>query len=135
MSKRFMMVKLAAVIVAAASLGMANAADKAPIRLGFLTIKSGALAAGGKQMQDGLNLFLKQRNNMIAGRKVELFVGDTAGQPAVTKTRACSLYATLPTASSFRASDPLVTSAVRTPRFCCTRGLMVTLPSSPAPSA
>jgi branched-chain amino acid transport system substrate-binding protein len=87
MSKRLTMVKLALAVAVTASLGMANAADKAPIRLGFLTIKSGALAAGGKQMEDGLNLFLKQRNNMIAGRKVELFVGDTAGQPAITKSR------------------------------------------------
>lgn len=62
-----------------------------PIRVGFLTIKSGALAAGGKQMEDGLRLFLKERNNMIAGRKVELFVGDTAGQPAITKTKAQEL--------------------------------------------
>ena len=66
----------------------ALAAESEPIRVGFLTIKSGALAAGGKQMEDGLRLFLKERNNMIAGRKVELFVGDTAGQPAVTKTKA-----------------------------------------------
>lgn len=71
-----------------ASLGISvQAADKDAIRLGFLTIKSGALAAGGKQMEDGLRLFLKERNNMIAGRKVELFVADTAGQPANTKTK------------------------------------------------
>lgn len=69
----------------------ATAADTSPIRLGFLTIKSGALAAGGKQMEDGLRLFLKERNNTIAGRKVELFVADTAGQPAVTKTKAQEL--------------------------------------------
>jgi branched-chain amino acid transport system substrate-binding protein len=67
------------------------AADNAPIRVGFLTIKSGALAAGGKQMEDGLRLFLKERNDTIAGRKVELFVADTAGQPAVTKTKAQEL--------------------------------------------
>lgn len=74
----------------AAGLGVAaHAADA--IRVGFLTIKSGALAAGGKQMEDGLRLFLKERNNMIAGRKVELIVADTAGQPAVTKTKAQEL--------------------------------------------
>jgi len=33
------------------------------------------------------------------------------------------------------ASAPLITSAVRMPRFCCTRGLIVTLPSSPPASA
>jgi branched-chain amino acid transport system substrate-binding protein len=74
----------------AASLGLsAHAADA--IRVGFLTINSGALAAGGKQMEEGLRLFLKERNNMIAGRKVELIVADTAGQPAVTKSKAQEL--------------------------------------------
>lgn len=68
-----------------------SAADAEPLRLGFLTIKSGALAAGGKQMEDALRLFLKERNNTIGGRKVELFVGDTAGQPAITKTKAQEL--------------------------------------------
>jgi branched-chain amino acid transport system substrate-binding protein len=62
-----------------------------PIKLGFLTVKSGALAAGGKQMEEGLRLFLKERNNMVAGRKVELVVADTAGQPAITKTKAQEL--------------------------------------------
>ena len=77
--------------VAAASGGLwttrARAADAAPIRLGFMTVSSGALAAGGKQMEDGLRLFLKERNNTIAGRKIELFLVDTAGQPAITKTK------------------------------------------------
>ena len=63
------------------------AADNTPIRVGFLTIKSGALAAGGKQMEEAINLFMKERNNTIAGRKVELFVADTSGQPAITKTK------------------------------------------------
>lgn len=90
MSKHLLVV-VATAVFAIASVGTAQAADKAPIRIGFLTIKSGALAAGGKQMEDGLNLFLKQRGNMIAGRKVELFVGDTAGQPAITKTKAQEL--------------------------------------------
>ncbi|HQS32251.1 MAG: ABC transporter substrate-binding protein [Polaromonas sp. 39-63-203] len=76
---------LVAGLLAVGLVSAAHAAD--PIRVGFLTIKSGALAAGGKQMEDGLRLFLKERNNMIAGRKVELVVGDTGGQPAITKTK------------------------------------------------
>ena len=80
---------LAVGLLAAGLSTAAHAAD--PIRVGFLTIKSGALAAGGKQMEDGLRLFLKERNNMIAGRKVELIVGDTGGQPAITKTKAQEL--------------------------------------------
>lgn len=58
-----------------------------PIRMGFLTVRTGALAAGGKQMEQGIELFLKQRNNMIAGRKVELFIADTGGNPAGTKSK------------------------------------------------
>lgn len=68
-----------------------HAADKDPVRLGFMTIKSGALAAGGKQMEDGLRMFLKERNYTLAGRKVELFVADTSGQPAIAKTKAQEL--------------------------------------------
>ena len=69
----------------------APAAAEEPIRVGFLTIKSGALAAGGRQMEEGLTLFLKERNYTLAGRKVELFTADTAGQPAQTKTKAQEL--------------------------------------------
>jgi branched-chain amino acid transport system substrate-binding protein len=85
------LLKFAALAVAASLSLSAYAETGGPIRLGFLTIKSGALAAGGKQMEDGLRLFLKERNNMVAGRKIELIVADTGGQPAITKTRAQEL--------------------------------------------
>lgn len=80
---------VAVLLVTAGTALTAQAAD--PIRVGFLTVRSGALAAGGKQMEDALRLFLKERNDTLAGRKVELIVGDTAGQPAVTKTKAQEL--------------------------------------------
>jgi branched-chain amino acid transport system substrate-binding protein len=50
-----------------------------------------AIAQGGIQMEQGVTLFLKDRNNTIAGRKVELMVGDTGGNPAGTKTKAQEL--------------------------------------------
>ncbi|HEY6001986.1 MAG TPA: ABC transporter substrate-binding protein [Anaeromyxobacter sp.] len=81
---------LAALLVLSLLPGPARAAS-APVRVGFLTVKSGALAAGGRQMEEGLTLFLKQRNHVIAGRKVELFVADTGGQPAMTRTKAQEL--------------------------------------------
>ena len=58
-----------------------------PLRLGFLTVRTGALAAGGRQMEEGIQLFLKERNNTLAGRKVELFIADTGGNPAGAKTK------------------------------------------------
>src|SRR5258706_14730861 len=38
-------------------------------------------------MEQGLIRFLKDRNYTLAGRKVELVVGDTGGNPAGTKTK------------------------------------------------
>src|ERR687887_1895607 len=58
-----------------------------PIRIGFLTVRTGPLAAGGKQMEQGIQLFLKERNNTLAGRKVELVFADTGGNPAGAKTK------------------------------------------------
>jgi branched-chain amino acid transport system substrate-binding protein len=58
-----------------------------PLRIGFLTVLTGPLAAGGKQQEEGAALFLKERNGMIAGRKVELITQDTSGSPALAKTK------------------------------------------------
>ena len=58
-----------------------------PLKIGFLTVLTGPLAAGGKQQEEGAALFLKERNGMIAGRKVELITQDTAGSPALAKTK------------------------------------------------
>ena len=50
-------------------------------------MKTGPLAAGGIQMEQGTIRFLKDRNYTLAGRKVELVVADTGGNPAGTKTK------------------------------------------------
>jgi branched-chain amino acid transport system substrate-binding protein len=80
-----------AATAAAAALPMPAIAQDKPIRIGLLTVKTGPLAQGGIQMEQGVTLFLKDRNNTIAGRKVELIVGDTGGNPAGTKTKAQEL--------------------------------------------
>jgi branched-chain amino acid transport system substrate-binding protein len=66
-------------------------AQGAPLKLGFMTVRSGALAAGGRQMEEGIQLFLKERGGAIAGRKVELTIADTGGNPAGAKTKAQEL--------------------------------------------
>ena len=76
---------------AAAALPLPAIAQNAPIRIGLLTVKTGPLAQGGIQMEQGTNLFLKERNNMLAGRKAELIVADTGGNPAGAKTKAQEL--------------------------------------------
>jgi branched-chain amino acid transport system substrate-binding protein len=63
------------------------AQSTAPIRLGLMTVKTGPLASGGIDMERALVQYLKEKNNMLAGRKVELFVGDSAGVPAQARTK------------------------------------------------
>ncbi|HZT61519.1 MAG TPA: ABC transporter substrate-binding protein [Burkholderiales bacterium] len=57
------------------------------LRVGFLTVRTGPLAAGGRQMEEGINLLLKERNYAFAGRKVDIIFADTAGQPALARTK------------------------------------------------
>jgi branched-chain amino acid transport system substrate-binding protein len=52
-----------------------------PLKVGFLTVNTGPLAAGGKQQMEGAAFYLKERGGMIAGRKVELITQDTATPP------------------------------------------------------
>jgi len=58
-----------------------------PIRLGLMTVKTGPLASGGLDMERALIMYLRERNNTLAGRKVELFVGDSGGNPAQAKSK------------------------------------------------
>ena len=71
----------------AAMLPLPALAQAKPIRVGLLTVKTGPLAQGGIQMEQGMIRFLKDRNYTLAGRKAELIVGDTGGNPAGTKTK------------------------------------------------
>jgi branched-chain amino acid transport system substrate-binding protein len=78
---------LAGTALAAATLPLPAFAQAKPVRIGLLTVKTGPLAQGGLQMEQGIIRFLKDRNYTLAGRKAELVVGDTGGNPAGTKTK------------------------------------------------
>ena len=62
-----------------------------PIRIGLLAAKTGPLASGGIDMDLALTMFLKERDNTLAGRKTDLIVADTAGVPATARTKAQEL--------------------------------------------
>ena len=65
------------------------AQGKGPIKIGFITPLSGGMAANGKDMLAGLELYLEEIGYQAAGRKIELIVEDDEANPAVslTKTR------------------------------------------------
>ena len=60
-------------------------------KLGLLTVKTGPLAQGGIQMEQGVITFLKERDYTMGGRKVDFISADTGGNPAGTKTKAQEL--------------------------------------------
>lgn len=87
-SRRVLLAAAAAGAAASAlPLRRAFAQSAAPLRIGFLTVNTGPLAAGGKQQEEGAALFLKERNGTIAGRTVELITEDTAGTPATARSK------------------------------------------------
>jgi branched-chain amino acid transport system substrate-binding protein len=91
-SRRAMMAGTAAGVAAAAFKFPAPAiAQNAPFKLGLLTVKTGPLAQGGIQMEQGVQTYLKLNNNMMGGRKVEFISADTGGNPAGAKTKAQEL--------------------------------------------
>src|SRR5919109_581424 len=63
-------------------------AQGAPFKIGLLTVKTGPLAQGGIQMEQGILTLLKEKNNTLAGRKIEFISADTGGNPAGAKTKA-----------------------------------------------
>src|SRR3954470_6538335 len=62
-------------------------AQAGPVRVGLVTVKTGPLASGGIDMERALQQYFKEKNNTLAGRKVELIVADTGGVPAQARTK------------------------------------------------
>ena len=76
---------------AATALKAPAIAQASPFKIGLLTVKTGPLAQGGIQMEQGIAAFLKEKGNTLAGRKVDLLVADTGGNPAGARTKAQEL--------------------------------------------
>lgn len=74
-------------VAAGSGLPVASRAQAGPIRIGLMTVKSGPLASGGLDMERALNMYLQERNHLLAGRRVELIVGDSGGVPASARAR------------------------------------------------
>ncbi|HWI13384.1 MAG TPA: ABC transporter substrate-binding protein [Burkholderiales bacterium] len=87
--KRRQFIQAAGSVLGAGALGFPAIvrAQSEPVRLGLLTVKTGPLASGGIDMEKALVMYLRERNNTIAGRKIELVVADTAGVAATARTK------------------------------------------------
>src|SRR5262245_22468449 len=80
-----------AAVTGAAAFPRPSIAQNAPMKVGLLIVKTGPLAAGGIHCEEGITTFLKERDFNIGGRKIELVVADTGGNPAGAKTKAVEL--------------------------------------------
>ena len=78
-------------IASMAAPNLVFAQNSNPIRVGMLAVKTGPLASGGIDMELAMTMFLKERDNTLAGRKVELIVADTTGAPATARAKAQEL--------------------------------------------
>jgi branched-chain amino acid transport system substrate-binding protein len=86
MRKSFVLAVLAVVTVSLLLAGP-GAAQKGPIKIGFVTSQTGTLAANGKDMINGLQMFLDEQGGKLGGREVKLIIEDDEGKPATGLTK------------------------------------------------
>jgi len=85
--------QLLGAVTAATASGLARPAllraQEPVVRIGLMAPLTGVVASGGREMVDDFNWFWAQRNNQVAGRKVEIVVEDDGSNPdtALQKAR------------------------------------------------
>jgi branched-chain amino acid transport system substrate-binding protein len=81
-----------AAVLASAWLAPASApAQSGPIRIGMLAPLTGPFAQIGKDMVNGTELYLDEIGRQVAGRKIELIVEDSEGNPATALNKSRKL--------------------------------------------
>src|SRR5213080_2272650 len=90
MQKPLVLVALVLAVVALA-FGSPGEAQRGPLKIGCVTSETGILAANGKDMINGLQLFLEEQGGKLAGREVKVIIEDDEGKPATGLTKARSL--------------------------------------------
>ncbi|HEX7386209.1 MAG TPA: ABC transporter substrate-binding protein [Castellaniella sp.] len=83
---------LGAVALALGTAVAFSPAQAKDLKIGLVVPMSGPFAAHGKQIQHGIDLYMAEHGNMVAGRKVDIIVRDDTGiSPAVAKRQAQEL--------------------------------------------
>src|SRR5882762_9237491 len=85
------MVRLGLVIAALVVLFAGETAAQGPIKIGFISPLSGAIAAAGKDMYSGCELYWQETGWQAGGRKLEVTLEDNEGLPATALTKARKL--------------------------------------------
>lgn len=69
-------------------------AQAKPFKIGMLLPMTGPFASTGKQIENGVRLYISQFGDTVAGRKVQLIIKDDTSLPDVTKRLAQDLIVT-----------------------------------------
>ena len=92
MSRNVTILALATVLAATGLLlGQTNAPTAGPIRIGFLGPLSGAYVQNGRDILNGMLLYLEQVGYQAGGRKIEVIAEDDEAVPANSLTKAQKL--------------------------------------------
>ena len=86
MRPRLLAVAVLVAVIAALAAGP-SVAQKGPIKIGMLVPQSGPLAANGKDMINGFELFFEENQYRLAGREIKFIVEDDEGKPATGLTK------------------------------------------------
>jgi branched-chain amino acid transport system substrate-binding protein len=71
--------KIAGALACASVFLASGARAEEPVRIGIVAPMSGAFASYGKQVENGINAFMKDQGDTVAGRKVSVIYRDTGG--------------------------------------------------------
>ena len=78
---------VAVVALLAMAMTPGGAFAQGPIKIGFISPMTGAIAQAGKDMYSGCELYWKETGEQIGGRKLEVILEDNEGQPATALTK------------------------------------------------
>lgn len=88
---RIVKIGLALVTASVVIAGEVFAQASGPIKIGFISPLSGAIAAAGKDMYSGCELYWRETGFQVAGRRIEVTLEDNEGLPATALTKARKL--------------------------------------------
>jgi len=88
--RKLLGVTLALVATCLLPAGTASA-QKSPIKVGLILPETGPLAANGKDMANGMQLFFEEQGWRLAGREIKLITEDDEGKPPTGLAKARSL--------------------------------------------
>jgi branched-chain amino acid transport system substrate-binding protein len=97
-----------------------------PIKIGLLTPLTGVVAAGGKEIQEGFELYWNQVGHKIAGREVQVFVEDDGSNPDISLQKARKL--TEQTKVDFLIGDLLANTGLAVAEYAKVNGIPYFIP-------